>query len=129
MAVQPASLEVLEKAAVPPAQARAIVQAIEIEIAGAKDTLATKQDSLILRHEMAELRAELKVEMAELRAELRTEMGELRHELREKLSRSEFQVAMASQVRHTYGALMGAIMGQFALLLGAAYFFVTHVQR
>jgi hypothetical protein len=38
MAVQPASLEVLEKAAVPPAQARAIVQAIEIEIAGAKDT-------------------------------------------------------------------------------------------
>jgi len=37
MAVQPASLEVLEKAAVPPAQARAIVQAIEIEIAGARD--------------------------------------------------------------------------------------------
>jgi hypothetical protein len=118
MAVQPASLEVLEKAAVPPAQARAIVQAIEIEIAGAKDTLATKQDSLILRHDMAELRAELRAEMAELR-----------HELREKLSRSEFQVAMASQVRHTYGAIMGAIMGQFALLLGAAYFLVMHVQR
>ena len=62
MAVQAASLEILEKAAVPPAQARAIVQAIEIEIAGAKDTLATKQD-----------------------------------------------------------------MGQFALLLGVAYFFVSHV--
>ena len=41
MVVQAASLEILEKAAVPPAQARAIVQAIEIEIAGAKDTLAT----------------------------------------------------------------------------------------
>ena len=51
MVVQAASLEILEKAAVPPAQARAIVQAIEIEIAGAKDTLATKQDVLILRHE------------------------------------------------------------------------------
>ena len=60
MGVQPASLEVLEKAAVPPAQARAIVQAIEIEIAGARDTLATKQDMLTLRHEMAELRAELR---------------------------------------------------------------------
>jgi hypothetical protein len=36
---------------------------------------------------------------------------------------------MVSQVRHTYGAIMGAIMGQFALLLGAAYFFITHVQR
>ena len=67
MAVQPASLEVLEKAAVPPAQARAIVQAIEIEIAGAKDTLATKPDSLILRHEMSELRAERRQDMAGLR--------------------------------------------------------------
>ena len=151
MAVHPASLEVLEKAAVPPAQARAIVQAIEIEIAGAKDTLATKQDTLILRHDMAEgraelrteitdlrvelrtdisdLRAELKTEIAQLRTELKTEIAELRQELREKLSRSEFQAAMVSQVRHTYGAIMGAVMGQFALLLGAAYFFVTHVQR
>jgi hypothetical protein len=31
LAVQPAALEVLEKAAVPPAQARAIVQAIEMQ--------------------------------------------------------------------------------------------------
>jgi len=84
MAVHPASLEVLEKAAVP---------------------------------------------MAEGRAELRTESAELRQELREKLGRSEFQAAMVSQVRHTYGAIMGAIMGQSALLLGAAYFFITHVQR
>jgi hypothetical protein len=71
MAVQPALLEILEKAAVPPAQARAIVQAIEIEIAGAKDTLATRQDMLVLRHEMAELRAELRQEMAGVRSALR----------------------------------------------------------
>jgi len=103
MAVQAASLEILEKAAVPPAQARAIVQAIEIEIAGAKDTLATKQDVLILRHEIVELR----------------------HEVEGKLSRSEFHAAMTSSVRHMYGA----IMGQFALLLGVAYFFVSHVQH
>ena len=64
MAVQPASLEVLEKAAVPPAQARAIVQAIEIEIAGAKDTLATKQDILILRQEMTDLRYSLELKIA-----------------------------------------------------------------
>ena len=42
MPMQAESLEVLEKADVAPAQARAIVRAIEIEIAGAKDTLATK---------------------------------------------------------------------------------------
>ena len=134
MAVQAASLEILEKAAVPPAQARAIVQAIEIEIAGAKDTLATKQDVLILRHEIAELRTELRSEMTELRTELRSEIAELRTELRSKmtelrrevegkLSQSEFHAAMTSSVRHMYGA----IMGQFALLLGVAYFFVSHV--
>jgi hypothetical protein len=116
LSVQAASLEVLDKAAVPPAQARAIVQAIEIEIAGAKDTLATKQDILILRHEMAELRTELKADMAELRTELKADMAELR---------IGFQVTMTSHVRHMYGA----IMGQFALLLGLAYFFVSRVQR
>ncbi len=123
MAVQAASLEILEKAAVPSAQARAIVQAIEIEIAGAKDTLATKQDVLILRHEIAELRTELRSEMTELRTELRSEMTGLRREVEGKLSQSEFHAAMTSSVRHMYGA----IMGQFALLLGVAYFFVSHV--
>jgi hypothetical protein len=44
MPMQVESLDVLEKASVAPAQARAIVRAIEIEIAGAKDTLATKRD-------------------------------------------------------------------------------------
>src|SRR5205085_25505 len=134
MAVQAASLEILEKAAVPPAQARAIVQAIEIEIAGAKDSLATKQDVLILRHEIAEPRTELRSEIAELGTELRSEMTELGTELRSKmtelrrevegkLSQSEFHAAMTSSVRH----MCGAIMGQFALLLGVAYFFVSHV--
>ena len=123
MAVQAASLEILEKAAVPPAQARAIVQAIEIEIAGAKDTLATKQDVLILRHEIAELRTELRSEIAELRTELRSKITELRGEVEGKLSQSEFHATMTSSVRHMYGA----IMGQFALLLGLAYFFVSHV--
>jgi len=107
MAVQPASLEVLEKAAVPPAQARAIVQAIEIEIAGAKDTLATKQDMLILRHEMAELRTELRQDMADLR--------------------HGFELRLASTV--TQPQLYAALLGQMALLLGIAYFFVSHLQH
>ena len=175
MVVQAASLEVLEKAAVPPAQARAIVQAIEIEIAGASDRLATKHDLSTLGHdlrgemaelraglraEMAELRSELKAEMGELRSELKTEMGELRselkaemgelrselkaemgelrpelkadiaglrHEVTEKFGalRGEFHAAMTNNVRHTYAALSA----HFALLLGVAYFFVSHLQR
>jgi hypothetical protein len=63
MSVQAESLEVLEKADVPPAQARAIVRAIEIEIGGAKDTLATKHDVRDLHQEIAELRGELKAEI------------------------------------------------------------------
>ena len=51
-AMQAESLEVLEKADVALAQARAIVRAIEIEIAGAKDVLATKADLALLRQEL-----------------------------------------------------------------------------
>ena len=61
--MQAESLEVLEKADVAPAQARAIVRAIEIELGSAKDTLATKQDVMLLRQEMAELRGELRAEI------------------------------------------------------------------
>jgi hypothetical protein len=63
---------------VPRAQARAIVQAIEIEIPGASDTLATRQDVLILRHEMVELRTELRDEIGESRDD-RRDMADLRH--------------------------------------------------
>jgi hypothetical protein len=98
MAVQAASLEILEKADVPPAQARAIVQAIEIEIAGARDTLATKHDLLVLRNELIE-----KI------GELRTEMHSL----------------ASSNVRQMYAAMLG----QTAVLLGIAYFFVAHLPR
>jgi hypothetical protein len=63
MSMQAESLEVLEKASVAPAQARAIVRAIEIEIAGAKDTLATKRDLDVLRAELAKLGGELHAEI------------------------------------------------------------------
>jgi hypothetical protein len=52
MPMQAESLEVLEKAEVAPAQARAIVRAIEIEIAGATDTLATKHDLATLENRL-----------------------------------------------------------------------------
>jgi len=50
-------------------------------------------------------------------------MTGLRREVEGKLSQSEFHAAMTSSVRHMYGA----IMGQFALLHGVAYCFVSHV--
>ena len=101
MPMQAESLEVLEKASVAPAQARAIVRAIEIEIAGAKDTLATKSDIFTLG---AELRSEIKQATAELRVEIARSVGGV--------------------VRQMY---LG-ILGQMAVMLGFAYFFATHLR-
>ena len=105
--MQAESLEVLENADVPPAQARAIVRAIEIEIGGAKDTLATKHDLLLLGSDVREVAAQLRQEMAGLRGELK----------------AEIHGSASSVTRQMYGALLG----QMAVLLGFAYFFATHV--
>jgi hypothetical protein len=119
MSMQAESLEILEKASVAPAQARAIVRAIEIEIAGAKDTLATKHDLLELRGEVRQLASELRAEITELGAELRGEMNKLSVELRSEIHRS---VSGATRQMYT------AILGQMAVLLGFAYFFATHLR-
>ena len=123
MAMQAESLEVLEKASVAPAQARAIVRAIEIEIAGAKDTLATKHDLLELRtelrSEMIKLAAELRAEMIKLGAELRGEMDKLRGELHAEIHR-----AVNGSTRQMYMALLG----HMAMTLGFVYFLFTQLR-
>jgi hypothetical protein len=63
-----------EQASVTPSQARAIVCAIAIELAGAKDMLATKHDIVLLRQDIEVGRAELRREMAQQGADLRAEM-------------------------------------------------------
>ena len=112
MSMQAESLEVLEKADVAPAQARAIMRAIEIELGSAKETLATKQDVSLLGQDT-------KQDVSLLGQELRQEMAELRGELR-----AEIHASASSIVRQMYGALLG----QMAVLLGFAYFFATHVR-
>lgn len=107
MPMQAESLEVLEKANIAPAQARAFVRAIEIEIAGAKDTLATKQDLLALRGDMIEQGAQVRTEMGRLSAELRAELHS----------------SIGGVIRQMYLA----ILGQMAVLLGFSYFFATHM--
>lgn len=134
MAMQVESLEVLEKAEVAPAQARAIVRAIELEIAGAKDVLATKHDLLALRSdlrgEMAELAASLRGEMAVLAASLRGDMTELAASLRGEMAamRGELKAEIHEAVGGVTRQMYLAILGQMAVLLGFAYFFATHIR-
>ena len=125
MPMQAESLEVLENASVAPAQARAIVRAIEIEIAGAKDTLATKHDLLALQQGFEVLRREfdaLKREFDVLRAEVRGELDKLRSGL--DALRAEVHRSVGGVIRQMYLA----ILGQMAVLLGFAYFFATHLR-
>jgi hypothetical protein len=98
---------------VPPAQARAIVRAIEIELAGAADTLATKSDLLLLRNELSS-------EVGGVRQTLELRIEALRGELR-----AEIHASASSTQRQMYAALLG----QMAVLLGIVYFFVMHLPR
>lgn len=130
MPMQAESLEILEKADVPPAQARAIVRAIEIEIAGAGDQLAMKSDLVVLRQdlrqEVVELGSQLRKEMGDLSSQLRREMGDLRAELRKEIGdlRAEMHRAISGLARQFYLA----ILGQTAVMLGFAYFLVTQLR-
>jgi hypothetical protein len=131
MSMQSESLEILEKADVAPAQARAIVRAIEIELAGAKDTLATKHDILLLRQEMVGLRTDLEGRIVELGAALRSEMAELGAALRGEMSemRGELRAEIHRTVSGVTRQMYTALLGQMAVLLGFAYFFATNIAR
>jgi hypothetical protein len=71
--MQSESLEILEKADVPAAQARAIVRAIDVEIS-AHDTLATKQDIAVLRGEVTSLRIDTAKLIAESASSITRQM-------------------------------------------------------
>jgi hypothetical protein len=148
MPMQAESLEVLERASVAPAQARAIVRAIEIEIAGAKDSLATKYDVLalqqqidLLRGEITQLGVQLRSEMEQLRAQFRGEMEQLGAQLRGEMAQSASQLrgeiaklggdlhaeihrAVSGSTRQMYVALLG----HMAITLGFVYFMITQLR-
>ena len=128
MAMQIESLEVLEKAEVPPAQARAIVRAIEIEMARATDVLATKGDVAMLRQELLAFRQEVSASLANVatRAELAEMRGVLKADMHSlaSASKGEMHALMSASTRQMYLA----ILGQMAVMLGFAYFFATHIR-
>lgn len=167
--MQAATLEVLEKADVPAPQARAFAQAIEIELAAQRDTLATKLDITELRRDLEVriesvrgelkgdiqgLRAELKGDIHGLRAELKGDIHGLRVELKGDIQdlRTELKgdiQDVGAELKGLRGEIKGdthglrvemhgikselvrwvflVVMGQTAVLLGAAYFFLNQL--
>lgn len=100
MTMQAATLEILEKADLPPRQARAIAQAIELEVSAGHTALATRQDLLVVKQE-------LQHEIQLVKQELRTNIAESRSEV----------------VRWVFLC----ILGQSAMLLGIGYFLFSHI--
>ncbi len=83
--MQSESLEVLEKADVPPRQGQAFVHAIEIEMIAALSTLATKQDLEVAKQALETKIGGLSGEVKALRADLETQIGSVRADLEIKI--------------------------------------------
>lgn len=86
-------------------QSHAILKVMELELASAHESLATKAD-------LVELRLATKVDLAEVRADL----TEVRIEVR------SIEGKMARWV-------LTCILGQTAMLAGLGYFALSHLQR
>jgi hypothetical protein len=152
-----ASLGILERAQVPPLQARAILEVIDMELTAQHEALATKQDEGNLegglRHDMQILGGELRHGMEKLGSELRQNMetrgAELRSEIETRGSglRRDMEILggelrrdvelikhdLELKIERIRSDLMrwvfGCILGQTAMLMGAAYFFAEHMAK
>ena len=141
-----ATLDILtEKGGFNPEAARAIGEAIELEIARSRETAATKEDvsecRSALRDEIGALRADMDRSFAAVRSELKEAISGLRAELKEDISglraelkqdanelRAEIKVSAQTTKAELIRWVFVFVMGQFAMLLGVLYFFVRYLK-
>jgi hypothetical protein len=129
--MQAASLDILEKTQLPPTQARAILQVMELEI-------TARGETFVGRNEMREAFFSLKLEMGglrsdfeKLRGEVHAEIEALRGEVDAKIGavRAEIET-VRGEIKAVEGRLMrwvfSCILGQTAVMAGALYFALTH---
>ena len=146
-----ATLDILtEKGGFNPQAARAIGEAIDLEIARSRAGSATREDVTECRHALSEeigtlrvdadrsisvlrselnaARAELKEDIGSLRAELKEDISTLRAELKEDMSalRTELKVDAQTVKADLVRWVFLVIMGQTATLLGVLYFFMRY---
>jgi hypothetical protein len=133
-----ATLDILtEKGGFDPRAARAIGEAIDLEIARSRDVSATREDLNECRRTLSDEIGALKVETERSISTLRAELGAVRAELKEDISalrtelkgdinelRVQAQAVKADLVRWVFVA----ITGQTAILLGVVYFFMRYLK-
>ncbi len=138
MAVQPKSLELLDRAKIPSEQAHAIVGAMDIEFEAVRDTLATKHDVSLLRKDMEamrkdmdSLRAELRKDMDGLRTELRKEIASARESLEGKMQimRNELMTEIYKFSTRSMRQMLAQTLLIVSMLIGIALYLVGHGAR
>jgi head-tail adaptor len=135
MTVQVATLDILTKRAhLEPEVARAIGDAIAMEMNHGRDALATKAELFEvrddLRGEITDFRAEVKREFAAVRSEMAQEFAAVRAETKQEfvIVRAEIQVAAANTKTEMMRFMFSALIGQTALLVGIMYFMIQHLR-
>jgi hypothetical protein len=126
-----ASLEILEKAELPSAQAHAILKVMESEMSSLQDTLATKAD---LNGGLLVLRADLDKGLSALGKDLDTGLLTLRNDVNVGLASVRAEIlTLAAEMARNDGKLsrwvLTCILGQTAFLAGLAYFLAGHWRR
>ena len=135
--MQTASLDLLEKTQLPPNQARAILQAMEMEIAAHEVGFCTRAElkdavrsfelsTETLRGEIQSLRSDLSFKIESLRGELTVKIEALRGELKTDIKGVE------AKLNAVEGKLMRwtltCVLSQTAVMAGALYFALTHLR-
>jgi hypothetical protein len=108
--VHTSSLDLLERSELPPAQARAILRVMEMELVSSQSALATRAD---MAAESAKLRAEMAAGFAEIRAELAKIHGKI--EAGDARTQSRLAVWVLT-----------CTFSQTVVLLGVIYFLFAH---
>jgi seryl-tRNA synthetase len=120
-----ATLDILtEKGGFNPQAARAIGEAIDLEIARSRAATATREDLSEFRRALSEVIGARGVETEKNISALRTELSGVRAELKDDINklRTEQKGDKADLVRWVFVV----IMGQSAMLLGILYFFIRY---
>ena len=115
--MQPTSLDTLERCQLPPNQARAILQAMELEITAHEVGLCTRDELRDAVHSL-----ELKIEAAHNDLELKIESLCADLDLKLEMLRNEMRGLEARMMRFT----VSCMLAQTGIMAGALYFALGH---
>ncbi|HEY7377333.1 MAG TPA: hypothetical protein VH542_01475 [Steroidobacteraceae bacterium] len=124
MAMQAATLEILEKADLPPRQARAIAQAIELEVSAGHASLVTRSDLLEVKHEIQVLKQDFQMVKQDFQV-VKQDLQVVKQDL--QVVKQELRADIAESKSEVVRWVFLCILGQSAMLLGIGYFLLHHI--